>query len=877
LERGAVQLDGLLSTPPIQLVVLGQPRPNAREDQGALKTRVVIDERSPGRVFEGIGAIAQGGQWRLLVDYPERQRTEILDTLFNPAGSSEHGAGAIAGFQHLKVEIGGDGFSGQGAEASHMRAPDDLACDRGYMWWLMEEARARNPAITFDALAWTHPGWIGEDIYNRRGLEYVMAFVECVHRRGLSLSHVGVFNEDIREEPEIVRRKYLYIKNLKRCLDSAGYSVGVVALDLFWEIVDAMAEDDELRDAVDVVSAHYVHETPDYVREFARRWQKSIWSGEDAVTGVLGIDEPRETVRLLGEWYGGLRLARVFNQQYISGLVTRTSLVYTACGYYDMLYLPGCGLMSTDQPWAGHYAIQPALWAVAHTTQFAQPGWRYLDDACGFLRSERGRDVGTYVTRTDGKEWSLVVETGGSSADEALQLRLAVPVTSPLARQTIHVWRSSAEEQFAELGSLESTVVQSERVLALPLEPGAVYTLTTLSGRRQDKPDAVPMPARFPLPYRDHFERLSTLNVPRYLATQKGSFELAEGAGDGGATGLAQVVTQPATDWVTGNFDYTNLAFTPAPGWSIGEPYAVAGDLAWTDYQVAVTAAFGQTAEARAEDAVGVLGRVQAGRPRVYQGGEEWDEFDYRRRGCYELRQLRDGSWALRRHTVDPRRDLQRGLLVETLAAGGTSPVDGWRVLELVFRGLVVEAVIAGQTVARVVDDAPEAHAHGGFGLTTGWHAARFACLVVEPVSSDTVVVDDAEVGPERHRFEYRDFSPNGGDWTRQENSVATDHQGGHTESAVGGSRVRFSFEGRRVLLFGTKAPDGGYARITLDGQEQANVDFFREAEPMGNELVYHSPVIAPGEHTLDVEVAGTGNPGSRGSFVRIDRADVIP
>ena len=46
-------------------------------------TTVTIDGNATGRVFDGVGAISGGGgNSRLLFDYPEPQRTQILDYLF---------------------------------------------------------------------------------------------------------------------------------------------------------------------------------------------------------------------------------------------------------------------------------------------------------------------------------------------------------------------------------------------------------------------------------------------------------------------------------------------------------------------------------------------------------------------------------------------------------------------------------------------------------------------------------------------------------------------------------------------------------------------------------------------------------------------------
>ncbi len=41
----------------------------------------------------------------------------------------------------MKVEIGGDTQSTDGTEPSHMHSRDDLDCERGYEWWLIEQAK----------------------------------------------------------------------------------------------------------------------------------------------------------------------------------------------------------------------------------------------------------------------------------------------------------------------------------------------------------------------------------------------------------------------------------------------------------------------------------------------------------------------------------------------------------------------------------------------------------------------------------------------------------------------------------------------------------------------------------------------------------------
>jgi galactosylceramidase len=92
------------------------------------------------------GAVSASGSSRLLFDYPEPYRSQILDYLFKP----NYGAS----LQHLKVELGGDMNGTDGSEPSHMHFATDQNYSRGYEWWLMEEAKKRNPNMVFSALEW---------------------------------------------------------------------------------------------------------------------------------------------------------------------------------------------------------------------------------------------------------------------------------------------------------------------------------------------------------------------------------------------------------------------------------------------------------------------------------------------------------------------------------------------------------------------------------------------------------------------------------------------------------------------------------------------------------------------------------------------------
>ena len=72
---------------------------------------ILLDFSKPGRIYEGIGALSAGASTRLLMDYPEPYRSQVLDFLFKPKFG--------ASLQHLKVEIGGEDRKSTRLNSSH--------------------------------------------------------------------------------------------------------------------------------------------------------------------------------------------------------------------------------------------------------------------------------------------------------------------------------------------------------------------------------------------------------------------------------------------------------------------------------------------------------------------------------------------------------------------------------------------------------------------------------------------------------------------------------------------------------------------------------------------------------------------------------------
>ena len=161
------------------------------------------------------------------------------------------------------------------ARAEPHATRDDEEYTRGYEWWLMKEAKRRNPAIVLDCLPWGAPGWIGGGkFYSQDMADYTVKFLQGAKRvHGLDINYCGIWNETAYNAE--------WIKRLRRTLDAAGLQhVGIVAADQVntWNIVDDMQKNAALKNAVAIVGVHY----PKFISsDLAKTCGKRIWSSED--------------------------------------------------------------------------------------------------------------------------------------------------------------------------------------------------------------------------------------------------------------------------------------------------------------------------------------------------------------------------------------------------------------------------------------------------------------------------------------------------------------------------------------------------------------------------------------------------------------------
>ncbi|GHO58909.1 glycoside hydrolase family 30 protein [Ktedonobacter robiniae] len=86
---------------------------------------------------------------------------------------------------------------------------------------------------------------------------------------------------------------------------------------------------------------------------------------------------------------------------------------------------------------------------------------------------------------------------------------------------------------------------------------------------------------------------------------------------------------------------------------------------------------------------------------------------------------------------------------------------------------------------------------------------------------------------------------------------------------------VSITFNGTQIKFYGVVGTDHGIGAFSIDGGSETMVDFYAPTNA-GNTLVYTSPVLSAGQHTLKVRVTGQQNSSAHWNGINPDRVDII-
>jgi hypothetical protein len=355
-------------------------------ESAAIQT-VHINTASVGPAFDGLGGCSAGTGPRLLVDYPEPARSTLLDYLFLP----NHGAS----LDIIKLEIGGQGDSTTGTESTHEPRPGVFDFHSGYEWFMMTEAVKRNPNITVYGLPWSFPSWLysgtnhtacGQDwvgcVNGSKAAAYIAEWAAGAKRvHGVHVSYIGWHNESPwRPEWTVLLRAELDERGLlatQIVVGDCGPGDGFQSPGLAAKLLPNASVD--ISQVADVVGLHYpvsimpvAHEPSNAASQYYKElWdlpgKQKLWASEDYST--------------YSDSNGGRCLAKLVNRNYVDANLTALIVWDMVWAWMDGLACSGQGLIWAGEPWSGAVGLVDTVWAIAHTTQVTQPGWRLLKKA----------------------------------------------------------------------------------------------------------------------------------------------------------------------------------------------------------------------------------------------------------------------------------------------------------------------------------------------------------------------------------------------------------------------------------------------------------------------------------------------------------------
>jgi O-glycosyl hydrolase len=618
---------------------------------------VIIDGADVGRQFHGAGAISAGANARLLIDYPEPQRSQILDYLYKPGYGAE--------LQILKVEMGGGSNTTAGSDPSHMLQPDQVDCNRGYQWWLMKEAKKRSPDIILYAQQWSAPGWL-DGVWSQDNIEYHLSYLKCAEKHGLQIDYIGGWNEKGFDVDWFIK--------LDKALEKHYPDVKIPAADEIyqqpddWPVADSMAADPRFEEAVDQIAMHW----PCQWRTKYRHCPSNETARE--------LGTPMQMTNAgMGHDVGGAPNARALNRMYVDGKFTSYLIWNTVETWYANLPIGNSGIMQARWPWSGYYELGKNIWAFAHTTQFTEPGWHYLDTGSGRLPSNA-----SYVTLVSpsGEDYSTVIE--------AMDVGMPTTVTFQLQHlpdRELKLWTTDMASDARAAHFQESRTIDPDSgAFKLTIRPDHLYSITTTRGQGKGLvfPEASPH-EQLALPFSETFEDVEEGKMATLFTTLSAEFETAPCEVGRSGTCYEQLLNQGPIVW-------NNLGKLP--------PTTMIGDPRWTGNYTLRTKAL-----LKESGYVELIGRVSGQRP--------WSSW----LGGYHLRIGTDG-WAL--YTEDPASTTR-----DTISSGTAHiETETWHDLALEMKGAQIEVVVDGKTVKRLEDTRQRA---GNAALRVSkWNHAQF-------------------------------------------------------------------------------------------------------------------------------------------------------
>jgi hypothetical protein len=90
------------------------------------------------------------------------------------------------------------------------------------------------------------------------------------------------------------------------------------------------------------------------------------------------------------------------------------------------------------------------------------------------------------------------------------------------------------------------------------------------------------------------------------------------------------------------------------------------------------------------------------------------------------------------------------------------------------------------------------------------------------------------------------------------------------------GFRISLEFRGTGISWIGYRDEWSGLARLYVDGEAKTTIDCYQPSAA-ARAVLYNISGLAPGPHSLTIEVTGTRNANAKAAWIWVDAFDVVP
>ncbi len=560
---------------------------------GADTVKIVVDgskaDTRENYLYRGQGMISCNGSSRLLLDYKEKSPEsywQILKYLYGENGLK---------FTHFKVEMGADVNTSSGTEPAVMRYEDEIAdITRGAGFQLAADIKKINPDVTLDMLWWSEPKWVSdaEDTNAARYKWYKATLDAAYETYGLEFDYVSANRNERKVDSEWIIYLSRALKEETDC--PYDYSkIKIVAADECgtWNISSAMAKDEELCGAVDVIGSHYTSFSSAKTKQLAEEKGKEIWFSEGSspmsyAQSAYRFDEGNSGLTGIN---GALDIANRMITMVSGGYMTMYEYQPAVAAYYDGVTYCQKQLILANSPWNGYYTLDSGYFVNLHFSQFMDKGWSFIFDACG----ADGKAGGDGHAIVDAKYSYITACSADGDYSTIITNTTAEPITysfevTNLAKSdsTAYVWETrgpeSGQAYDANYFKKTQTITPVGGKYSVTVKPYSIVTVSTVDvGESEYTTPTGNTNTVLALPYYDDFNYsddflLARGGAPLYTTDEGGAFEVTEKDGE-------KVLMQK----ITGDIKANEWGSTPEPTTNFGDDrwynYSVSADVLTDD------------------------------------------------------------------------------------------------------------------------------------------------------------------------------------------------------------------------------------------------------------------------------------------------------